>query len=101
MKKNQRRSSRIFGIGTGFKNQNLGVRSPSPLPKGIKMNILCKVGLHYFEDKVLYDNQYDNQPTSTLEGKGMPCILREECKWCGKIRNELKCTMSWKDVEKV
>ncbi len=54
------------------------------------MNLLCKIGLHLWVDRVLYD--YKN---ATLES--VPCILREECKRCGKIRKELKGAWAWKD----
>ena len=47
------------------------------------MNVLCKIGLHSYKDRVLYD--YLNATEESV-----PCILREECIRCGKIRNELK-----------
>lgn len=54
------------------------------------MNVLCKIGLHSYKDRVLYD--YLNATEESV-----PCILREECERCGKIRNELKGAWSWKD----
>lgn len=52
--------------------------------------ILCFFNLHSFKDRVLFD--YKN---ATLES--VPCIMREECERCGKIRNEVKGSWSWKD----
>ena len=57
----------------------------------ISKKILCEVfHLHLWVDRVLYD--YKNATEESV-----PCILREECERCGKIRNELKGAWSWKD----
>ena len=55
----------------------------STKPVKEKVNFLCKIGLHSYKDRVLYD--YINASEESV-----PCILREECVRCGKIRNELK-----------
>lgn len=47
------------------------------------MNFLCKLGLHFWKDSVLFD--YLNATPESV-----PCIMREKCERCGKIRNEIK-----------
>jgi len=55
------------------------------------MNLFCKLGLHLYKDSVSFD--YLN---ATFES--VPCVIREKCEICGKIRNEVKGV--WINAEK-
>lgn len=59
------------------------------------MNFYCKIGLHSYKDRVLYDYEKVKNVTE----KTIPCIMREECERCGKIRNEVKGAWELKDVD--
>jgi hypothetical protein len=56
------------------------------------MNFLCKLGLHLYKDRVLFD--YINATSDSV-----PCIMHEKCERCGKIRNEVKGSWTWKNLK--
>lgn len=46
--------------------------------------ILCKIGLHSFKDEIVFTGEYNRTKEE------IPAILRQRCRRCKKIQNELR-----------
>jgi|GEM_PF-3629797 len=68
------------------------------------MNLLCKLGIHKYEDKLSFgkdikedDIELYKYVDGDINVKGtIPAVLYDVCKRCGRKRNIVKCSLSLK-----
>jgi len=58
------------------------------------MNILCRIGIHRYDDHIKV-GQID------LETRELPVESKEVCRRCGKIRNDVKFRIIDKEVRRI
>lgn len=57
-------------------------------------HFLCKIGIHSYEDEINFE--YTKASTDSV-----PCMIRQICKRCGKIRKEVTGSFSLKECTSV